>query len=215
MKFYQVLDDLLSQKSRVKILRHLSHTRLEMSGRRIAEDLGLSPWACHLALRQLTDQGILVMHNVGNTHLFRLNERNYVVERLLLPLFAEESRLLEAAIEELMTGLTNRVASVVLYGSISRRQERAFSDVDLLVLVAREKDRKNIQTVFEQRNAAFIARFGNVLSPLVLPVAEFRRRYRKSDALVTEIVNTGRVIYGQLISEVMAHESHKDSHKGD
>lgn len=211
MKYYQVLDDLLGQKSTVKVLRYLSHTRLEMSGRRIAEELGQSPWACHLALRQLTDQGILVMRNVGRSYLFRLNERNYVVEKLLLPLFTEESRLLQAAIEEIVAGLSESVVSIVLYGSASRRQERPFSDIDLMVLVSTEQDRKNVQALFEQRNESFIARFGNVLSPLVLPIAEFRRRYRKGDALVKEIVNDGRVIYGQLISEVMAHAPHKDS----
>lgn len=155
------------------------------------------------------------MRNVGRTFLFHLNERNYVVEKLLLPLFTEESKLLQTAIEEIIAGLSESVASIVLYGSVSRRQERAFSDVDLLVLVPTEEDRKNVQALFEQKNESFIARFGNVLSPLVLTVPEFRKRYQERDALASEVVNTGRVIYGQLISEVMAHESNKDSQQGD
>jgi DNA-binding IclR family transcriptional regulator len=48
---------------KVKILRHLANTRLEMSGRQIASDIGMSPWACHRALQDLTDQGVLVMRN--------------------------------------------------------------------------------------------------------------------------------------------------------
>jgi len=207
MKYYQPLDDLLGQRSKVKILRHLCSTQLEMSGRQIATDLGLSPWACHLALRALTEQGILLMRNAGRTYLFRLNKINYVVERLLLPLFAEEGGLVQVAIQEIVADLSESIVSIVLYGSVSRGQERSFSDIDLLVLVVAKEDQQNVQNVFEQKNESFIARFGNVLSPLVLPVTEFRQRYREGDALITEIVNTGQVIYGKLISEVMSHES--------
>lgn len=97
MKYSRPLDDLLGQQSKVKILRHLANTRLEMSGRQIAADIGMSPWACHRALRDLSDQGALVMRNVGRTYLFRLNEESYVVEELLLPLFQKEKQLLEEA----------------------------------------------------------------------------------------------------------------------
>ena len=79
MKYSRPLDDLLGQKSKVKILRHLANTRLEMSGRQVAADIGMSPWACHRALQDLTDQGVLVMRNIGRAHLFRLNEESYVV----------------------------------------------------------------------------------------------------------------------------------------
>lgn len=211
MKFHQPLDDLLSQKPRVKILRYLSLNRLEMNGRRIASDLALNPQTCLMALRELVDQGVLVMRNVGNTHLFRLNEQNYVVEQLLRPLFAAESGLLQTAVQEIVAGLTNSVVSIILYGSASRREERPFSDLDLLVLVASQDERQKVQDLFEQKNESFVARFGNVLSPLVLSVTEFRQRYKDGDPLIQEIVNTGRVIHGQLISEVMVHGTQEDS----
>ena len=55
----------------------------------------------------------------------------------------------------------------------------------------------------------FISRFGNVLSPVILSVAEFRQRYRADDGLVQEIVDTGHVVHGKLISEVL-HEPQED-----
>jgi predicted nucleotidyltransferase len=214
MKYYQPLNDLLGQKSTVKILRRLSLTRLEMSGRRIAAELNLSPWTCHLALRELAEQGILIVRNVGRTHLFQLNEKNYIVEKLLLPLFAVEAELLPTAIREITVGLPGSIVSVILYGSISRHEERPSSDVDLLVLVAGENDRREVRAFFERENEFFIARHGNVLSPLILSVAEFDRRYRDGDELAREIVETGQMIYGQLISEVLAHESQENAQQG-
>jgi predicted nucleotidyltransferase len=210
MKYYRPLDNLLGQKSAIKILRYLSLARLEMNGRQIAADTGLSPWACHLALRELTEQGIVVMRNVGRTYLFRLNDKNYIVERLLIPLFAAEGELLQAAIREVTDDLPDSVVSVVLYGSVSRREERPSSDVDLLILVAGEPDREPVRELLAQKNESFVARFGNILSPLVLPVREFIRRYRDHDAFIGEIANAGQVVYGKLISEVIAHGAKED-----
>ncbi len=55
--------------------------------------------------------------------------------------------------------------------------------------------------LFRLNNDYFISRFGNVLSPIILSMAEFRQRYRGGDGLLREIVDTGRVIHGKLISE--------------
>jgi predicted nucleotidyltransferase/biotin operon repressor len=210
MKYSRPLDDLLGQQSKVKILRHLANTHLEMSGRQIASDIGMSPWACHRALQDLTDQGALVMRNMGRTYLFRLNEESYVVEELLLPLFQKEKQLLEAAIREMVDGLSKSIVSIILYGSVSRGEERSSSDLDVLVLVSTDADQDQIQELFAEKNDYFISRFGNVLSPIILSIAEFRQRYGGGDGLLREIVDTGRVIHGKLISEVL-HEPQEDS----
>lgn len=210
MKYSNPLDDLLGQKSKVKMLRHLSNTGLEMSGRQIASDIKMSPWACHQALRDLTEQGVLLMRNVGRTYLFRLNERSYQVEELLLPLFQKEKDLLKAAIQEIVDGISDSIVSIVLYGSILRGEERPSSDFDLLILVPTRANKEPVQEIFDQKNDYFISRFGNVLSPLILSVAEFRERYHGNDALIREVVDAGRVVYGKLFSEVLVHEPQED-----
>jgi len=210
MKYSRPLDDLLGQQSKVKILRHLANTRLEMSGRQIASDIGMSPWACHRALQDLTNQGVLVMRNMGRTYLFRLNEESYVVEELLLPLFEKEKHLLEAAIREMVDGLSESIVSIILYGSVSRGEERPSSDLDVLVLVSTDADQDQMQELFAEKNDYFMSRFGNVLSPIILSIAEFRQRYRRGNGLLREIVDTGRVIHGRLSAEVL-HEPQGDS----
>lgn len=214
MKYANSLDDLLGQKSKVKILRCLSNSCVEMSGRQIASDVKMSPWACHQALQELTEQGVLLMRNVGRTYLFRLNERNYLVRELLLPLFQKEKGLLETAIQEIIEGISDAIVSIVLYGSVSRGEERPFSDFDLLILVPTSAGKEPVQDIFDRKNDDFISRFGNVLSPLVLSVAEFRERYREKDALIREVVDAGRVVYGKLFSEVLAHEPQEGPNEG-
>jgi len=210
MKYSKALDDLLGQKSKLKILRHLSNTKMEMSGRQIASEIGMSPWVCHQALKELSAQGAVLMRNVGNTHLFRINERNYLVAKVLMPLFEAEEGLLDAAISEIVQGLTDRITSIVLYGSISGREEKPSSDFDLLVLVPTSHDKKSAEDFFAAKNDYFISRFGNVLSPLILSAREFQERYGGGDPLTREIISTGRAIYGKSISEVISYASQED-----
>ncbi len=212
MKYHQPLDDLLGQRSKVSILRHLCRTRAELSGRQLAVDLNLSPWACHLALQELVDQGVLAMRAVGHAHLFRLNEGNYVVEQLLQPLFEREANLLEDAVRHIVADLPDSVVSVILYGSVARREERPYSDIDLLVLVAATREHEPVQDLFDRKNESHVGRFGSVLAPLILPVAEFRRRFRQGDALLREIARTGRPIFGASIAEVISRVPEKARH---
>ena len=132
------------------------------------------------------------------------------VAEVLIPLFEGEKGLLDAAISEIVHGLEDRIISIVLYGSISRGEEKPSSDFDLLVLVPTSNDRKSAEGFFATRNDYFISRFGDVLSPLILAAREFQERYRGGDPLIREIVNTGRAIYGKSISEVITYAPQED-----
>jgi len=203
MKFHHPLDDLLGQKSKVRILRHLARTRAEWNGRQIAADIGMSPWVCHQALKELCAQGVVQMRNVGNTHLYRLAEQHYLVAEVLLPLFQEEREALQRAIEELTAGLDGSISSVILYGSVARGEEEPFSDVDLLVVIPNEGNREAMRDCLVSRGEVFASQFGNMPSHLILGADEFREKYRRQDPLIGEIVSTGRVIYGQTLSELL------------
>lgn len=203
MKFTQALDKVLGQKSKVKVLRHLITTRAELNGRQIASDLGMSPWVCHKTLNELCSQGILLMRNVGRTHLFRLNQESYLVRNLLSPLFKKESALLKTASREIIKEFNISVVSVILFGSVAKKKEKPYSDIDLMVLIPKSNDKKRAEKFFENKNEYFISKFGNVLSPYILTMAEFKRRYRRGNKLIREILLTGESIYGKSISEII------------
>lgn len=206
VRYHHLLDDVMGQKSKLRILRHLATTRLELNGRQIAADIGMSPWVCHQALKELDEQGVLVSRNVGKAHLYRLNEQNYLVAELILPFFQKEKGLLDAALSEITAGLESAVLSIVLYGSVLRGEESPSSDLDLLVIVPTAEDRKQVQDVLARKGSDFAARFGNLLAPALLTVAEFRARYRQQDPFITEVVTAGRVICGQNPAAILSEE---------
>jgi predicted nucleotidyltransferase len=163
-----ILDDGLGQKSKVRILRYLSKVTGGATGRRIATDIHMSPWACHKALHDLYNQGILSMRRVGNTYLSDLNRKNYLVTDMLLPLFEKERNLFKIALEEIIKNVHVEGISIILFGSVSRGEEEPLSDIDLLIIVDSEEGKSKMEEFFEMQNEAFISRFGNILSPFLL-----------------------------------------------
>jgi predicted nucleotidyltransferase/biotin operon repressor len=204
MKYTHPLDDLLSQKSKVRILRYLTNSGLELSGRQIANEIGMSPWVCHQALGELRDQGVLLMRNVGNTHLYRLNSRHYLVQDLLLPLFRKERKLLDTVIAEITNDLPASVISLILYGSVARSEEEPFSDIDLLAVTISEEDTAVVEQFLLHKNESLVPRFGNTVAALVMSTAELYSRLDEGDSLITEIMQTGRVIYGKRLVDLLS-----------
>jgi predicted nucleotidyltransferase len=98
-----------------------------------------------------------------------------------------------------------RSLTLILVGSVARGKATLQSDVDILVIAAGGK-KEAVERNMEQSRRTVLDRFGRVLSPLVMDEGEFRRRFRQGDPLVREIVETGRVIYGKSIAEVLGNE---------
>jgi len=172
---------------------------LEQSGREIARAIGLSPKPLNEVLAQLTDEGLLLQRNIGRVYLFRLNRNNRLVAELVVPLFEGEKELLNRALTEVFENVPD-ILSVILYGSVSRGEEGPFSDIDLLVVT---DDGAQAEEILEERAVAFLRRYGNLLSFIVMSSDEFRQDYREGDDFLREVLSTDRVITGRSPWDVL------------
>ncbi len=198
MKLPHVLEDVLGQRSMVTILRYLAIHDQESSGRGIAAALKMNPWTCHLALRELVDQGVVTRRAIGNSHLFRLNAGNAAVQSLLRPLFDAEAELMDQVLRDLVSGLPDSVISVIVHESLDdERAERGSGETEIMVLVAGSGSWAAAKRILAERSAELTAKFGASLAVTVLPADEFARRYRMGDPLARQVRATGRVILGR------------------
>lgn len=94
MKITNPLDKILDNEAKVKILRFLFKTNAEWNGRQIAREIKITPTTAHKALQGLNREGVLILRNMGKTHVYTLNKDNFVVSELLKPLFDNEKRIL-------------------------------------------------------------------------------------------------------------------------
>ena len=207
MRYHQPLDDVLGARSKVSLLRLLVRTRAEQTGSELARQVRLDVKTCPSALQELAAQGIVPHRRAGTAILYRLNDRHYLVESVLAPLFAREEEGLERYGKDLLGRIKGRVDALILFGSVARREERPTSDVDLILIVGSPDARGKVEDAVDRAAGELAARYGNPPQVIVMAREEFRRKAEKGDALVSEVLRTGRVLGGKPLAEILKHVS--------
>lgn len=187
----------------MRILRYLCRAGGEHTGRAIGRAVQLSHPAVHRALRTLAGRAMVQAVKHGPAIAYSLNEEHWLVRTGIRPLFEAESGLLAAIGEAVRKAAGVRVRSVILFGSVARGEAEPGSDIDLLCVTASAAAVAEAERNLSEGATALRREFGRRFSVMVLPAVEFARRYRRRDRLAREIVETGWVIAGDPLSEVL------------
>jgi len=201
------LDKILSKETKVKILRFLCKTEAEWSGRQIAKEIKVSPAACHKALRELNNEGALLLRGIEKSNLYSLNKENLIVSDLLKPLYERESKIPDEIYEGIVRNISSLVikdiVSIAVFGSVKKRKERPTSDIDLLVLVKNSENKGEVEEDFGKVNEKSISRFGNTVSPYIQTVEEFNLKYKKGLSLIKNILKSHRLLFDTPLEELL------------
>ena len=207
MRINKPLDKILNSEVKVKILRFLCRTEVEWNGRQIAKEIKISPAACHKALRELNDEQVLLLKNVGKSYLYRLNKKNFLISSLLKPLYEKEDQIhrevYKAIIENISPTAIKNIVSIAVFGSIQVKKERPTSDIDLLILVSDKKYKTQIDENFEKVNRNIFDKFGNVISPYIQTVDEFKLKYRKGLPLIKKLLRSHNLLFGKALEGII------------
>jgi predicted nucleotidyltransferase len=207
MRFTRALDDLLGQKSKIRILRLLLGSHAQLTGRDIARQTGLNHRTCHTALRGLARQGVVRRQPAGAAHLYELNEEHVLVRGALSGLFDAEQGLVEEYARSARKGLGIPLESVILYGSVARGEERADSDVDLMFIVRDEKTAEKGRERLGTLGASLARKFGSVPQIVFSTARSFREGVKGRKPYYSAVVQDGRVVYGKALSEILRNGS--------
>ncbi|PIV44627.1 MAG: hypothetical protein COY75_10705 [Nitrospirae bacterium CG_4_10_14_0_8_um_filter_41_23] len=207
MRVHNPLDKILSKETKVKILRFLCKTEAEWSGRQIAKEIKVSPAACHKALRELNNEGALLLRGIEKSNLYSLNKENLIVSDLLKPLYERESKIPDEIYEGIVRNISSLVikdiVSIAVFGSVKKRKERPTSDIDLLVLVKNSENKGEVEEDFGKVNEKSISRFGNTVSPYIQTVEEFNLKYKKGLSLIKNILKSHRLLFDTPLEELL------------
>lgn len=203
MKFTNVLEDILGHKSKIKALRYLLNTKLELTGRQLSRTIKIHHRTCHTVLKELASFGIVIMHQTGKATVYKINDNNLLVERILKPIFELEKNLLFHTITGILKNIPIHVISAIVFGSVASSSERGTSDIDVLFLVSSKNEQDKLMKNLEKIEYDFILKYGNMLSPMVLTKDEFYRRLKRKDKLIQDIIQKGKHVYGKTIQEVL------------
>ena len=208
MKITKPLDSILNTGVKTKILRFLCRTGAEWNGSQIAKEIGITPAASHSALNELTKQGVILMRNMGNTHVYALNEENYIVSDLLKPLYSREDEVLNKITSIIKRNLSSsriksKILSVSLFGSVNAGQDHPTSDIDLAVIVSDAKTKPKVEKIFEKIDKSVSRRFGNIISPYINTKSEFKAKRKKKLEVVKNILKSHTLIYGERLEKIL------------
>ncbi|MDP8248210.1 MAG: nucleotidyltransferase domain-containing protein [Candidatus Tritonobacter lacicola] len=207
MNFTQPLDHILGQLSKIMILRFMIHARLPMNGREIAKAVGLSHVRCHTILKELSEQGIITLRKIGRSTVYELQHDHIVVKHWLKPLFREEKQLKKRLARTVTKHLSVNPVSVILFGSIARKEDRLGSDIDMLLIMPGRANLKKCKRELSGAEEAVTQLYGNHLSPLLMKHNLFITKLKREDPFLKEVLRDGQQIYGKTIPELLSNES--------
>jgi len=204
------LDNILNSKSKIAIIRlFVSKTPdFKATGREIAKLTSFSPPAAHAALKELFNQGVLKLDNIGKQHIYSLDNNNRIVQKILKPMFKEEVSLRDELKDFLVkqidkAGIKEKILSIILYGSLQRGEAHHESDVDIAVIIKSQKDKKEIEDKFlNEISVKFYDYFKAHLDAYIKTKDEFRARLKKNLSPVSTLMKTYSVIYGKEPLEI-------------
>lgn len=205
MKVHNPLDKVLNSEIKIKTLRFLCTTEAEWSGRQIAKEIRVSPASCHTALRELHNEGLLLLKTIGRNYLYHLNRKNIIISKLIKPLYQMERKLPGILFNTIKNNLSviakTNIISLAVFGSLAQEKERSTSDIDILVLLEGKKNQKAVVKEFEKINKGVLLKFGNAISPYFQSIKEFKLKYKKDLPLTKDILQSHKMLFGKPLRE--------------
>jgi predicted nucleotidyltransferase len=168
VRLHAPLDDLITGKTSVRVLRTLSlFPGKEFTGRELAQLSGGAPSKVIRELERFREFGLVTRKTHGRTHAWRANPAHALL-RMVSSMFAAEHELPEAFLSELRRGVEDpRISRAVLFGSFARGDEDAKSDVDLMVVTRRARDIEPVRSRLDDLSIKLSKMFGVRLAPII------------------------------------------------
>ena len=203
------LEKILDSQTKVALLRVLSSgVDRRMGGSEIARVAGFSVPSTHDALKALHTAGVVTMELLGNQHVYAMNRKDRIVQKIILPMFKSEGGWRKDLKEKLIKGMRGAgillsVDSVILYGSVQQGSAKSGSDLDLAIIVKQTGDQVKVREAFLGPIAADIAAyFGMRLDAYIKSAREFSEMLKRNSPPLSELMKAYSVLYGKEPLEI-------------
>jgi len=202
---------MLGSPANVRLLRELSRHGGELDASSLALRSGIAVQSVRLALDRLVGQGIVEVKGTGHARLFAVQRAHPLATAFDALFLAEEDRFdavlgaLRAAADEIRSD----VEAVWLYGSVARGEDATGSDVDIVVVSARD-DVERVVGEFRERLRVAEERLSFTASVAGLDSADVDRLSR-SDPWWTEVERDAVTIAGPSPTDLIVQHRRRST----
>ena len=158
----------------------LLHPEVSLHVREIARATGKAPGTLLRELNRLADAGVLTRKPIGNQVHFQADTR--------CPIYEDLRSLLKKTVgvvdvlREALAPLADKIHTAFVYGSVARGDERAGSDLDLMI-VGEAKFAAVVQALGPARDA-----LQREINPNLFPLPEFRRKFTAGEPFLERVL---------------------------
>jgi predicted nucleotidyltransferase len=186
----------------------LLHPDASLHVREIARATGKAPGTLLRELNRLVDAGVLTREPVGNQVHFQADSR--------CPIYEDLRNLLKKTVgvvdvlRETLAPLAGKIRIAFVYGSVARGDERAGSDLDLMI-VGEAKFADVIEALGQAQDA-----LRREINPNLFPAPEFRRKAAAGEPFLERVLADKKLFVmggdddlGKLVAHRQAESSRR------
>jgi len=200
MKFHDYLEQLFSTPTSIGLIRALIRYKGKVfTIRGLSKVARVSSSQSAVVIGQLERLGVVMTQPVGRSSLVSLNEKSYILNRIMRPMIRAEQETLDELLKILKKSLAkDKIVAAILFGSVSRHEEREESDIDLLVI---SNDFDYATGLLSKSGEQVSSVFGNRLSPIIMSERELT--LKRNGTLVKDIEANHINITGRTLEEIL------------
>ena len=195
MIIHRVFDEVFRSWSHVAVLRALLDTTSGCTGNEVARLSGMHPRSALKALTSLEQLGMVNRQRGGRDHIFTLNRSHFLVHNVVEHVYRAEQDFTKQIIDALGDSLKRSVMSAVIFGSVAKRIETPFSDLDLCCIVKTEAGKETVRGLLSSDAQKLYRTFGIKVAPLFFTLDEMKKKTKTP--LVRDILDHGKLVAGK------------------
>ncbi len=196
-----VLNKLFSAPSSISILRELSLRNTGITGRELSRAINITPQAVHNSLNVLEALKIVKREYTGRSHYFTLNREHFLSKNIIEHIFENEREYLKNIYSKIKKSIGKDSESVILYGSVARKEETLESDFDICIVYRNSK--KMIEGKVNTLRTNLYDEYGITLAPYYVSQNDFVKMSKKNKTPINNIIKEGKVISGMTINRLI------------
>ncbi len=195
------LNYLFTTPSVISVLRILNQRTEGSTGREIARLSNITHRTAIKALDNLETFNLVKKRIVGKSYYYTINRNQYIYKEIISLILKKEREFQKKVFDSLKLVRCENLVSVIIFGSVARKEENIESDLDVCFIYFKTK--KDIEERVNILRDNLYEKYGVQLAPFYITEMDFKSKAKKKKPPVNNIVKDGIVIRGKTLNRLI------------